>query len=108
MEAKDTVLSDKETIEIIKQYRVVKLGQILPYHWHRETQAEISFKAGYDQAVADPVDQLKLMYKAGIREVVEFVETHKTVGNSMSAHFNKFCLLITDEEWKAKLKEWNI
>ncbi len=43
VEAKDTVLSDKETIEIIKQYRVVKLGQILPYHWHRETQAKITW-----------------------------------------------------------------
>ena len=26
------------------------------------------FKAGYDQAVADSVDQLKLMFKAGIKE----------------------------------------
>ena len=34
---------------------------------HNESNCE-SFKAGYDQAVADSVEQLKLMYKAGIKE----------------------------------------
>ncbi len=71
MEAKDTVLSDKETIEIIKQYRVVKLGQILPYHWHRETQAKITWS---------------IAKQVGIREVVEWIKGKaKVVGSDIDS-----------------------
>ena len=64
MEAKDTVMSSQD----IKQIKSEKWGEPARNYDYTieelmvaEAQAEISFKAGYDQAVADSIP---LMYKA--------------------------------------------
>ncbi len=88
-----------------------------------EAQAEISFRAGYEQRERDPFDKedrCDKCYKQGIREVVEvaskFVpKVHKgisiEVGHtpSMGSKWKWEC----DDDcplclWQAKLKEWGI
>ena len=80
MKAKDTVMTAKQLQVVVTKY-VSEVAPIQvdctdsPLHQRlREAQAEISFKAGYKQAVL----QNGLIYdkgrKAGIREVVEWVK----------------------------------
>ncbi len=55
MEAKDTVMSQNAVQKVIDANCADLINQTVPeeYYparWHREIQAEISFKAGYEQA----------------------------------------------------------
>ncbi len=96
MEAKDTIIKDLSVP--ILNHLDLPMGQAIAIE-----QAEISFKAGYDQAVADSVDQLKLMFKAGIKEVVECL-------NELSQEFkvSLFKDVIQSPFWQAKLEEWGL
>ena len=79
MEAKDTV-------------KYPKNSQILP---------EIAI---YQNALL--LEQAKISFKAGIREVVEWTEEHKghPQGSTLSPDYS----LYLGYEWRAKLKEWGI
>lgn len=112
MEAKDTVMSFSN----------------LDYYWRRglakendhndaafavaKAQAEISFKAGYKQAIEDQTIEVEKAYKLGIREVVEFVVANKMIP---LCDYRITGTIRQDEEhrkdcrkcaWQAKLKEW--
>lgn len=67
----------------------------------------IMFAQGYggvaDAELSVAEAQAKISFPAGMKEVVGFVEAHKTTGG-ISEHFNEFCFLITDKEWQAFLK----
>ena len=60
-------------------------------------QAEISFKAGYQQALQEHEwdDNYYLGKTAGIKEVVDWIQKHQPY---MAFHCNK--------DWQSQLKEW--
>ena len=71
MKAKDTVMTWKETCECSHNP-----NQELRERDICEAQAEISFKAGYEQSVLDNDNWAKADYgyKLGMREVMEFID----------------------------------
>ena len=84
MEAKDTIMSDKELSHFgADNIPMPEGGQTLFLNITLvlEKQAEISFKAG-------------------IKEVVEWIK-ERDCGD-------KSCVAITIDDWQAKLKEWGI
>lgn len=105
MGAKDTVIK-------LNRGGILSDIEVDYYNNGAEAQAEISFKAGYEQGWNDnkpylpdanePWDREQTVFddgkKAGIREVVEWIESQRV---------NKG---INDrrQEWQAKLKEWGI
>ena len=83
MEAKDTVMKTNVHIypETYEHYKVML-----------EQQAEISFKAG-------------------IKEVVEWIDTHQSCDITQVTFDRKSvepCVLIKNSGWQAKLKDWGI
>jgi len=105
MEAKDTVMKTAHIEEIFDDLDLDCSESLLAIKGLLEAQAEISFKAGFDKAV-EWLDQTKeTAYvtgkgqgitegrKAGIREVVEWIENFDD-GDT--------------EKWNAKLKEWGL
>ena len=109
MEAKETVM-DKKQIDNIP----ASIGNIEPVDGVvttemivadsmklvAEAQAEISFKAGYEERdkwlSPDEVKRLEKARQAGIKEVVEWIHNH---GGSLDG---------CRQEWQVKLKEWGI
>ena len=93
MEAKDTVMSDEQMFRVLEHEANSGLMALL------KAQAEISYKAGYDEAAKSSLT-LEIGRKAGMREVVEWVQKHYLIP------------LPTDragrEEWQAFLKERRI
>jgi len=92
MEAKDTVMTEGDIREFYKRTRD-SYAMLL-------AQAEISFKAGYEQREEDRCDNCFnagcVQGKAeGIKEVVEYI------GDYTKPFPNQ-------REWKLKLKEWGI
>jgi len=72
-----------------------------------KAQAEISFKAGYEAKESEfEVARIALSevygngHKAGIREVVEWIEKNILM--------NFGIVSVRTDEWQAKLKEWGI
>jgi len=129
MEAKDTVMSPEEqdkctpTDEQLeaylaepdddvaarlreadpKMFRIV--GRCLLYGQNiAKAQAEISYKAGYDEAAKSSLT-LEIGRKAGMKEVVEWVEKHKHMchRSSVDGHYETVGLDVLD--WQAFLKE---
>ena len=97
MEAKDTVID-------------MHNPQIMPEIYYKQQelltrQAEISFRAGYEQVWKDGVIQevFNRGKKVGIKEVVEWVEEHRWKSVFLTGD-----VLLGVEEWQAKLKEWGI
>ncbi len=93
MNAKDRVMKKRD----IKNYVFGdKVWELLKEQL--EAQDDISFKAGQDDKAAQLLDGIPAAIaqarKNGIREVVEFVETHQM-------HFNRH-----NREWCSKKKEW--
>lgn len=77
MRARDTVMSEEKIKEI--WYGVISTADKLPkipdlVPVVAEAQAEISFKAGYEQGVENHHECCKMDYKAGIQEVVDAVD----------------------------------
>jgi len=85
MEAKDTVMSDEER----KKFLPINDGY--------------SYYKGYGEAISQA--QAEISFKAGIREVVEWLQ--KTSDN---LDYNNTISLfaVGMGEWEAKLKEWGI
>ena len=118
MEAKDTVIS----VEV--KGLAIPSSQVQAF---LVQQAEISFKAGqeyergqnYDREVfiyekgkkAGEVEgykqglEMREPYKAGIKVVVDWINSH-TKGNKMKLITNY--LPVSEIDWEAKLKEWDI
>ena len=119
MEAEDTVVSREQIQEFIRLHKDEILST--PDAWKEErmiaeAQAEISFKAGYDEAVRfthrqfdanlpEIMEQSRLL---GMREVVEWLNQ-----NCLGCQSNTPCnrneyLGFHKPSWQAKLKEWGI
>ena len=93
MEAKDTLMSDDE-------YEKVNSAGIYPY---LERQAEISFKAGYEQRQAElRIEVGNIAFnkgkKAGMREIVEWLSNGKLCKHKIAQSKCAVC-------WSEKLKE---
>ncbi len=106
MEAKDTVMDDKELVQAITDNPNVPMGQALI-----EKQAEISFKAGEESERKKHdlsyCEQHKLYYcdccpdcflAIGRKEVVEWVN-HERENQNPSVWYSR---------WQAKQKEWGL
>jgi len=108
MEAKATVMREKEIDKVFTRH----LNSHPHHQWDSlgmfmamaEAQAEISFKAGWNKRdkwlSPDETDRLEEARKAGIREVVEFLEKFNpsiTLNQVRATNF-----------WQAKLKEWGL
>lgn len=91
MEAKDTIIKDKQS-ELIQCPNCQSQFVIL-YHNIREEQAEISYRVGYQQAL----NEHEWGKQAGIKEVAEWVKQHTYESG-----------FIWQEGWQAKLKEWRV
>ena len=97
---RDTVMKDLS--KAILDNPDLPMGQAIA-----KEQAEISFKAGYQQALRDIK---KRGFKAGIKEVVEWVVAHKKgefiLTDGELSHISTFQW--TELEWQDFLKEWGI
>ncbi len=99
MEAKDTVMTWKQTCECshnpVNELRERDIT---------ERQAEISFKAGYDEGINDKVGFGLSVHGAAIlvgrKEVVDWVELN-------TKQFQGYPYMDPDK-WQAKLKDWGI
>ena len=72
-----------------------------------KAQAAISFKAGQDSVFGSIPENLppllETAHRAGIKEVVEWVESHSHKMNT-----NMYGISLERAEWQAQLKEWGI
>ena len=100
MDWKETVMS----LQAIQQLRSIGIMRCVEV---AEAQAEISFKAGYEAKESEfEVARIALSevygngHKAGIREVVEWIEKNILM--------NFGIVSVRTDEWQAKLKEWGI
>ena len=102
MEAKDTVMPVGRHNEGIScPLCGEEFGIESKVEYEREMQAEISFKAGAIEGYQTGfLDGAKVGRKAGIREVVEWIEHNTWVSNKT--------IDFAIKAWKAKLKEWGI
>jgi len=81
---------------------------------HREKQAEVSFKAGYDEAIKKVLALrmesrewgLKEGRKNGIREVVEWINNNHETTSVWSVSLERWA--ISPKDWQAQLKEWGL
>lgn len=132
MEAKETVMNKGQIQEAIIQGRadLPAYGSGSAEHWQAEykavaqAQAEISFKAGEHKqklicsqcpnagsclntegCLEEIESGLEAIKKAGIREVVEWLEGEfvKATGDLVKPY-----RFINEDGWQAKLKEWGI
>lgn len=86
MEAKETVMKDKDLKELVK-----KLGHEPSLDESWEAQAEISYKQGRFDALEENTEAIK---QAGVKKVVDWINQHKDITNPA--------------EWQAQLKEWGL
>jgi hypothetical protein len=88
MEAKDTVIGEEKRTQILNQW--------LANHFKDKTQDWLSYIIlDVAQIQAEP------SFKAGIREVVEWIETP---GFGIRDDIRAYC----ENVWQDKLKEWGI
>lgn len=111
----DTVMSPKQIETAIKVGWLPHLEETLTdyelfelrYKSVAQAQAEISFKAGKKQGMTDKIGVLNAEYragkKAGIKEVVEFIEKHTHTMNT-----NMYGISLGRVEWQAQKKEWEV
>jgi len=104
MEAKDTVISEEEMNALLRQNDFARgtegYRQVVTVI--KEAQAEISFRAGYETCAGELEQYLLKWKRAGIREVVEFINQHWGEKNYGQMSFT------TSIGWQAKLKGWEI
>ena len=107
MKAEDTVIKDHSE-ELITCPNCHASYAIL-YHNVRESQAEISFKAGRESLLIElnsPSNLVSAARQEGIKEVVEWgLETcpHDLFGEGTQC-YKRAC----DECWNDKVKEWGV
>lgn len=78
MKAEDTIMSQEQRNEATRPY--IQVDRFRMQQNLLEAQAEISFKAGYEERelVEVPLaDLLERSYKEGIKTVVEWIENNK-------------------------------
>ena len=107
MEAKDTVMDRKQLKKVYAIWETLSaMGTPNFIDYSQQYQAEISFKAGYEEAVRklkDPEvlaiadEALKQEKLEGIREVVEWFEKNAY-----------YCPEVDYGKWKSQLKEWGL
>jgi len=101
MEAKDTKrMGFDEAIKYIK----IPSNLTEEVYDALEAQAEISFKVGYDKALAQLAEMTEECKQMGRREVVEWIApkiTSHTLGDGL-------ILDIHPIEWQAQKREWGI
>lgn len=107
MEAKDTVIDCVRDCEDAGTLECINCGYGAAFEQGCQAQAEVSFKAGYEQGMLNRVPsnyarkELRQSWKdgrkSGIKEAVEWF------GDNGHFQDNKH-----DAELQAKLKEWNI
>jgi len=106
---KDTVLQLKQVTDTDTLYPAYDVAQTqMEADQHKmEEQAEISFKAGYEQREKDPLDKedrCERCYKQGIKDVVGWVETHEK-----STCMDCLCAFdFRSDEWQSQKKEWGL
>ena len=108
MEAKDTVMTTAKYNQISKAWHIEKdiselYIEIDFLNAHQiamlQAQAEISFKAGYEQLKNEYDKDMKQHRLAGIREVVEWVNSRNIISNTETRH---------GQEWQVQLKKWGM
>ncbi len=103
MEAKDTVMTPQQ-IKELKSKKWCSPARNYDYTVEElmvaEAQAEVSFKAGYEQAKKEDLittnDLVADSRKAGIKEVVEWIKNHNAQPDEIL------------DDWQAQLKVWGI
>ena len=117
MEAKDTTMKFAEMNRVYNKAWSKTMRETNPSNEAKalfdateaicQAQAEISFKAGEDNARNDWNKALDIAlpeaYKAGIREVVEWIGINNRITYQQPRGAN-----IPRDIWQAKLKEWGI
>ena len=140
MEAKDTVMSDREIksvlLEVADRYYDAEIQVTVSHTALAQTQAEISFKFGYEQGLREQgspradaeirladeeyarefrkewiedeklIEPFKAGKEAGIREVVKDLEMIDKESYDTRDFARRVCDLIVD--WQVKLKEWQV
>lgn len=82
-----------------------------PFNSNAEEQAERLCWAAYEDGKNEHAE---VFFKVGIKEVVDWIEGHKTVGAYTHRWSDDFEYLTVElvefdeSEWQAKLKEWGI
>lgn len=105
MEAKDTVMHLDDIDEGRMPDSYGSLRKAL------KKQAEISFKAGKQEGIRLTAVALDESKKAGIREVVEWIEDNAGLDAPKlidKLNTGSTFIPIGTEKWQAKLKEWGI
>lgn len=91
MEAKDTVMSSQRLDKEYWKWQVAE-DIVIPFEeWVSQAQAEISFKAGYDEALTQLAEMTEECKQMGRKEVVEWLERARKIKVS-----------------KYQLKEWGL
>jgi len=113
MEAKDTVMDDKQTEKAFEEEWRVDFREPLPSCAARravaQAQAEISFKLGHQQGVEDFTECAKYIEK-GRREVVEWLKEQSQFERCDPDTMAYFCDFrwVDEADWQSKLKEWGL
>ena len=96
----DTVIKPDELGLAIIKHPELPMGQAIAIE-----QAEISFKIGKTAGVAESlipsVNAIKDSYKAGINEVVKWIEEHK-----YKTRYLEGDIMVSVEDWQTQLKDW--
>jgi len=102
MEAKDTVMSEskmRDNLPLWINEEDIDNGMQIA-----QAQAEISFKAGYSEGKAssaeDVAKSLIIGLQQGRKEVVDWIMGQK--------HIKRGFPIITEVDWQAQLKEWEL
>ena len=105
---KDTVMSDIQLEENInRDYGDFRVRDETGYIreiliWTREAQAEVSFKAGYDKALAQLAEMTEECKQIGRREVVKWINQNHHYPRTKGGYY------FETEIWQAQLKVWGI
>jgi len=114
MEAKDTMMKAGDLCrKVCQDYRSATLeakdcASLDCEKCQLEAQAEISFKAGYEQCASELEKNYLLKWKkAGIREVMEWLQANCRYQIEAGISGRELATFVIGE-WQAKLKEWGI
>ncbi len=109
MEAEDTVMNSGQMNQAVLANLELPMGQAIA-----TKQAEISFKAGYDEGrlygqaegrLGKSVEDYERGIKAGIEEGVEWIEEHSSL---LSVGDIPDKVTIWEDAWQAQKESWGI
>jgi len=99
LKAKDTELT-LEQVNEIPEWNSIDLDPVV------KLQAEVSFKAGYEEACKDTAIGMEHFINIGRKEVVEWL--HQDISREIHKDFEVVVFKAISDDWQAKLKEWGI